>query len=89
MKVKEEKIAQVGNISSTKLTFKVPKKESSLSEKKCLLKKTRLGKLAFCKDDFNFNKYSGYQIMECLKTHNVKHCVDCKFYHKLAGKDLI
>ena len=51
-----------------------------MKNKECLLKKTRFGKLEFCKDEFNFDRYSGHQIMECQRKCNVEHCLDCEFY---------
>lgn len=57
-----------------------------MESKKCLLKKTKLGGLAFCKDEFDFDRYSANQIMECLRNHNVEHCIDCEFYPKEVEK---
>ena len=45
---------------------------------KCLQKVTKTGRLAFCKDDFNFDRYSGIEIMNCQKKNNVSHCTNCK-----------
>jgi len=46
----------------------------------CLLKKIKTGRFEFCKDDLGFERYSGHKIMECLREHNVEHCIDCSFY---------
>ena len=49
---------------------------------KCLLKKTKFGKLAHCKDDFDLDRYSGIEVMKCLRNHKVRHCVECKGHPK-------
>ena len=46
----------------------------------CLLKKTKLGRFEFCKDNFNLERYSTRQIMECQRKHRVEHCIDCELY---------
>ncbi len=45
----------------------------------CLQKITKTGKVAFCKDDLDFDRYSGIEIMDCQRIHNVSSCSDCKY----------
>ena len=49
---------------------------------KCLLKETKFKKLEFCRDNLGLDRYSGTEVMECLKKHKVEHCIECKDYPK-------
>lgn len=46
----------------------------------CLLKRTKFGKLSFCKDDLDLDRVPTQKVLECLRKHNVEHCIDCEFY---------
>lgn len=49
---------------------------------KCLLKRTKFGKLAHCKDDLDLDRYDGRTILTCQREHKIKHCVECMNYPK-------
>jgi len=57
--------------------------EKKMFFQNCLLKKTKYRKLSHCKDGLDLDRYSGIEILNCLRKHKVKHCIDCLFYPKI------